>query len=243
MSLNNNMSTLALKDNSSDTSFESLDSLSVGKDWESWKQLRLSAYHGKKLIKRAYKPYHPKAKAFFLHELDNFDFEPGEKVTIVMRTLKKCFGNVINSQTIRGKRVNSKLSFIRVKGLKHFKQGKSIKDLILFPDSYWEAYKTLVDAQNKKQPISQSDHLKRRLETIPEEKDEVQDSGATKSKNQVSIVNLFRMKFEILPKIAKIIFELIIFPFIFLMIGFLIVNFTCKNAKKIAKAEQSIVNF
>ena len=53
---------------------------------------------------------------------------------------------------------------------------------------------------------------------------------------------MFRMKFEILPRIAKIIFEIIIFPFILIMAGLLIMNFTCKNAKKISKAEQSIVN-
>ena len=50
------------------------------------------------------------------------------------------------------------------------------------------------------------------------------------------------MRFEILPKITKIIFEIIIFPFILIMAGLLIMNFTCKNAKNISKADQTIVN-
>ena len=243
MSLTSTMSTLAVKDNSSETSFESLDSNLDRKDWETWEQLKLSSYHGKKLIKRAYKPYHPKVKAFFLHELDNFDFEPNEKVTIVMRTIKKVLGNVTNPQSMRGKKINSKLSFVRVKGLDHFKAGKSIKNLIEFPDSYWEAHKKLIEAQNRKQSQVQSDQLKRCLETIPEKVESVRDSRANKySKDEVSSLNIFRMKFEILPRIAKIIFEIIIFPFILIMAGLLIMNFTCKNAKKISKAEQSIVN-
>lgn len=50
------------------------------------------------------------------------------------------------------------------------------------------------------------------------------------------------MKFEILPKIVKILFELIVFPFIFILGGLLIMNFSCKNARKISKADQNIVD-
>ena len=89
MSLTSSMSILALKpDNIRDDSLESGSSMNVAV-WESWHKLKLSAHHGKKLIKKNFKPYHPKVKTFFLHDLDQFDLEPGEKVTIVIRTLKK----------------------------------------------------------------------------------------------------------------------------------------------------------
>ena len=242
MSLTSSMSTLALKpDNVRGDSLESGSSTNVAV-WESWHKLRLSAHHGKKLIKKNYKPYHPKVKTFFLHELDQFDLEPGEKVSIVMRTLKKLFGNISNSNSLRAKRVNAKLSFVRVKGLEHFKDGKSITDLIEFPDSYWAAHNNLIKAKDNKNRIS-SDQPKQRLETIQEESEKVEKSGNNRVNNeQVSKLKIFRMKFEILPRIAKIIFEIIIFPFILIMAGLLIMNFTCKNAKKISKAEQNIVN-
>ena len=242
MSLTSSMSTLALKpDKVRGDSLESGSSTNVAV-WESWHKLRLSAHHGKKLIKKNYKPYHPKVKTFFLHELDQFDLEPGEKVSIVMRTLKKLFGNISNSNSLRAKRVNAKLSFVRVKGLEHFKDGKSITDLIEFPDSYWAAHNNLIKAKDNKNRIS-SDQPKQRLETIQEESEKVEKSGNNRVNNeQVSKLKIFRMKFEILPRIAKIIFEIIIFPFILIMAGLLIMNFTCKNAKKISKAEQNIVN-
>ena len=247
MSLTSSMSTLALKHENirDDSTFESLE---IGSSpnvavWESWHKLRLTAHHGKKLIKKNFKPYHPKVKTFFLHEIDQFDLEPGEKVTIVMRTLKKLFGSISNSNSLRAKRVNAKLSFVRVKGLQHFKDGKSITDLIEFPDSYWAAYDCLIKAKdNKKQNQITSDQPKQRLETISESK-KVENSRNNRLNNeQVSKLQIFRMKFEILPRIAKIIFEIIIFPFILIMAGLLIMNFTCKNAKKISKAEQNIVN-
>ena len=137
--------------------------------------------------------------------------------------------------------MNAKLSFVRVKGLQHFKEGKSITDLIEFPDSYWAAHDNLI--KSKKQYQISSDQPKQHLETIPEESEKVEKSGMNRLKNeQVSKLKIFRMKFEILPRIAKIIFEIIIFPFILIMAGLLIMNFTCKNAKKISKAEQNIVN-
>ena len=247
MSLTSDMSTLALKPEivCDDSTFESLESGS-GRNvaiWESWDKLKLSAYHGKKLIKKNFKPYHPKVKTFFLHELDQFDLEAGEKVSIVMRTLKKLFGAIAHSNSLRAKRLNAKLSFVRVKGLQHFKDGKPITDLIEFPESYWVAHNNLIKAIDNKHSRNQSNHLQRRLETIPEESERVEKSRNNRFKNdEVSKLKFFRMKFEILPRIAKIIFEIIIFPFILIMAGLLIMNFTCKNAKKISKAEQSIVN-
>lgn len=129
-------------------------------NWESWKKLKLSSFHGKKLIKKAYRPYHPKTKAFYLHELDSFGFEPGEKITMLMRTLKKVLGNPSSPNTNKSRRINAKLSFVRVKGLKHFQEGKSVKDLVDFPDSYWTAYKTIMDAKQKKTDVTSSVELK-----------------------------------------------------------------------------------
>ena len=175
MSLTSDMSTLDLKNvnGPNESTFESMDSNSSQKVevWESWEQLRLSAYHGKKLVKKNYMPYHPKVKKFFLHEIDNFDFEPGEKVTIVMRTLKKVFGSMIHSNSSRGKRVNAKLTFIRVKALQHFQDGKSVKDLIEFPKSYWDAYKILLKAQENKRTRTSSCTLKRHFDTKPDKVD------------------------------------------------------------------------
>ena len=170
MSLTSDMSTLDLKNVSS---FESLDSNSSQKVevWESWEQVRLSNYHGKKLVKKNFMPYHPKVKKFFLHEIDNFDFEPGEKVAMIMRTLKKVFGNMTHSNSASGKRVNAKLSFIRVKALKHFQDGKSVKDLIEFPKSYWDAHKILLNAQENKRTRTPSCSLKRNFDTKPDKVD------------------------------------------------------------------------
>ena len=170
MSLTSDMSTLDLKNVSS---FESLDPNSSQKTevWESWEQVRLSNYHGKKLVKKNFMPYHPKVKKFFLHEIDNFDFEPGEKVTMIMRTLKKVFGNMAHSNSTSGKRVNAKLSFIRVKALKHFQDGKSVKDLIEFPKSYWDAHKILLNSQESKRTRTSSCSLKRHFDTKPDKVD------------------------------------------------------------------------
>lgn len=186
MSLTSDMSILAVKDLSSSTEsiIGSLDSAEdITSVWESWDKLKLSAYHGKKLMRKNYKPYHPKVKTFYLHELDSFEFEPVEKVTILMRTLKKLFGAVTNSNSIRGKRFNAKLSFVRVKGLQHFKDGKSIKDLIDFPNSYWEALKYLTKARENKQFKTRPVKVKRPLETVTEEQDDARDSRDKKVSN------------------------------------------------------------
>ena len=235
MSLTSSMSTLALKpDKVRGDSLESGSSTNVAV-WESWHKLRLSAHHGKKLIKKNFKPYHPKVRTLFLHELDQFDLEPGEKVTIVMRTLKKLFGNISNSNSLRAKRMNAKLSFVRVKGLQYFKDGKSITDLIEFPDSYWAAYDNLIKAKEKQYRIS-SDKPKQCRGTIPEESEQVEKSGNNRLNNeQVSNLKIIRMKFEILPCLAKIIFEIIIFPFILIMAGLLLMNFTIITLTKSPK--------
>ena len=146
MSITNTMANLELKK----TSMEPTPDLTNG-NWENWNRLKLSVYHGKKLAKRSFKPYHPKTRTFFLHDLDNFGFEPNEKLIIVMRTLKKVFGNS-EPNSNRAKRINNKLTFIREKGLEHFKADKNIKDLIEFPDSYWQALKAIKDGQRTKRP-------------------------------------------------------------------------------------------
>ena len=50
------------------------------------------------------------------------------------------------------------------------------------------------------------------------------------------------MTIGILTKLSKLLFELVIFPSVFIIAGLLIINFVCKNAKSISKADQSIVN-
>ena len=154
MSITNNLSNLELKKTVMEQDHDPING-----NWESWNRLKLSVYHGKKLVKRAYKPYHPKTKTFYLHELDNFGFEPNEKIVIVMRTLKKVLGNA-DTNSNRAKRINNKLSFIRVRGLEHFKAGKSIKDLIEFPDSYWQALKAIEDGQRIKKPKPKESMIK-----------------------------------------------------------------------------------
>ena len=146
--------------------------------WENWEHLKLSAYHGRKLTKRNFKPYHPRVaeKTFFLHELDNHGFEPQEKWFIIMRTFKKLFGNIANSDTSKGRKFNTKLSFLRERGKQHLFAGKPITKLIAFPDSYWEAHKQILEGKVKSSEKGEGistdpgPSIKRkRLETIPEE--------------------------------------------------------------------------
>ena len=131
-------------------SFESLEQQKGhASDWESWEHLKLSAYHGRKLTRRSYKSYHPKVeeKTFFLHQLDNYGFEPEEKLMILMRTFKKLFGSVAGANTSKGRKFNTKLTFLRERGKRHFAAGKKVTDLIAFPDSYWEAFKEITEAK------------------------------------------------------------------------------------------------
>lgn len=145
---------------------------SKAESWENWEHLKLSAYHGRKLTKRNFKPYHPRVdeKTFFLHELDNHGFEPQEKWFIVMRTFKKLFGSIANSDTSKGRKFNTKLSFLRERGKQHLLAGKPITKLIAFPDSYWEAHKQIVESKAEKVSTDPGTSAKRKkLETIPEE--------------------------------------------------------------------------
>lgn len=50
------------------------------------------------------------------------------------------------------------------------------------------------------------------------------------------------MNLGIVVKISKIVFEMIVFPSIILIAALLILNFVCKNAKKIAQSEQTLIN-
>ena len=119
-------------------------------DWESWTHLKISAFHGKKLTKKNFKPYHPKVvgKTFFLHEIDDLSLTPEEKLFITMRVFKKLFGSVVSSDTSKGRKLNTKLTFLREKGRQHFTNGKPIKELIAFPESYWQAYRDLLEAKH-----------------------------------------------------------------------------------------------
>ena len=143
-------------------------------DWESWSQLKLSAYHGKKLAKRNFRPYHPKVaeKTFFLHEIDNYELDPEEKWLIIMRTFKKLFGNFISADTAKGRKFNTKMSFLREKGKENLKAGKSIKDWISFPDSYWEEYKRVTEPkvpEDKTANDSYDSSKRPRLSSPPEQ--------------------------------------------------------------------------
>ena len=150
-------------------------------DWESWSQLKLSAYHGRKLAKRNFRPYHPKVaeKTFFIHEIDNYELEPEEKWLIVMRTFKKLFGNFISADTAKGRKFNTKMSFLRERGKANFKAGKSIKDWISFPDSYWDEYKRVTESrvpENKTADESYDLSKRPRLSSSP---DQPSSSGHT----------------------------------------------------------------
>ena len=67
-----------------------------------------------------------------------------------MRTLKKLFGNVTNFDSNKGRRLHAKLSFIRERGKQHFLDKKPITDLIEFPEAYWECYKSISRARERK---------------------------------------------------------------------------------------------
>ena len=144
---------------------------SDAENWEHWVHLKLSAYHGRKLTKRNFKPYHPKVeeRTFFLHELDKYDFEPEEKWFIVMRTFKKLFGSIASSDTSKGRKFNTKLSFLRERGKQHLLAGKPIAKLIAFPESYWEAYKQISENGAESGAVEPKRKKRQRLETIPED--------------------------------------------------------------------------
>ena len=131
-------------------------------NWENWEHLKLSSYHGRKLTRRNYKPYHPTVdeKNFFLHELDQLDFGPEEKYFIVMRTFRKLFGSVVGANSSKGRKFNAKLSFLREKGKNHFASGKKVTELISLPDSYWEGYKETMES--KKDPKEGKDTAPKR---------------------------------------------------------------------------------
>ena len=120
--------------------------------WESWEKLKLSTFHGKMLTTTRHLARGPNGEKskFFLHQLDDFDYNPDVKLFIVMRTLKRLFGNVTNFDSNKGRRLNAKLSFIRERGKQHFLDRKPITELIEFPEAYWEKYKTISRAREKK---------------------------------------------------------------------------------------------
>ena len=61
MSLSNNMANLELKNAAMEQNPDQFSG-----NWETWKRLKLSVYHGKRLAKRSFKPYHPKTKTLLV---------------------------------------------------------------------------------------------------------------------------------------------------------------------------------
>ena len=141
-----------LKVDNKNDNFEDIEKSSNKSDWENWNQLKISAFHGKKLIKRNFQPYCPKGERFFIHEIDNFGFTAEQKVFILVQTFRRLFGTSSKegSDTVKGRKHATKLTFLREKGKKYFRDGKLITDLIDFPQSYWEALEALKVARAEK---------------------------------------------------------------------------------------------
>ena len=141
-----------LKVDNKNDNFEDIEKSSNKSDWENWNQLKISAFHGKKLIKRNFQPYCPKGERFFIHEIDNFGFTAEQKVFILVQTFRRLFGTSFKegSDTVKGRKHATKLTFLREKGKKYFRDGKLITDLIDFPQSYWEALEALKVARAEK---------------------------------------------------------------------------------------------
>ena len=158
-----------LKIENENESFEEIEKASTIRDWENWDRLKLSAFHGKKLIKRNFQPYCPKGERFFLHEIDKFNFDVEKKVYIVGNTFRKLFGTTLSAESAKGRKYAMKLTFLREKGKQYFREGKLITDLIDFPQSYWEALESLKNAQAEKKSSSS----KRSKVDINKEEDEL----------------------------------------------------------------------
>ena len=155
-----------------DNKNECIEKSSNKSDWENWDRLKISAFHGKKLIKRNFQPYCPKGERFFLHEIDNFNFDAEKKVFIVGQTFRRLFGTNSfkeSSESSKGRKYATKLTFLREKGKQYFRDGKLITDLIDFPQSYWEALEALKSAQAEKKNASS----KRSKLDISKEEDEL----------------------------------------------------------------------
>ena len=160
-------------------------------DWEKWDRLKISAFHGKKLIKRNFQPYCPEGGRFFLHEIDNFDFNTEKKVYIVGQTFRKLFGTSSSADSSKGRKYAAKLSFLREKGKQYFREGKRITDLIDFPQSYWETLEALKSAKDDKHS-KRTSSSKETMDSNKEEDELLADEAPKKKRlrsNTISIKN------------------------------------------------------
>ena len=133
-----------------ENSFKELEEASKSPDWERWDRLKLSAYHGRKLVKRNFQPTDPGGERFMLHDLDSLGFNTETKLFILVQTFKRLFGNGAASDSSKGKKHGTKLTFLREKGKRYFNEGKKITDLIDFPQAYWDALEALEKAKEEK---------------------------------------------------------------------------------------------
>ena len=180
-----------LKVENKNENFENMDKMSDKSDWENWDRLKLSAFHGRKLIKRNFQPYCPKGERFFLHEIDNYDFDAEKKVFIVFQTFRRLFGTSSSADSSKGRKYATKLTFLREKGKQYFREGKSITELIDFPQSYWEALEALRNAKAEKQSKRSSSAKEKRV-TNKEEDELLADEAPSKKRlrsDSVSIKN------------------------------------------------------
>ena len=74
-----------------ESSFKELEEASKSPDWERWDRLKLSAYHGRKLVKRNFQPTHPGGERFMLHDLNSLGFNTETKLFVLVQTFKRLF--------------------------------------------------------------------------------------------------------------------------------------------------------
>ena len=184
-----------LKVDNKNENFQDIEKSSNKSDWENWDRLKISAFHGKKLIKRNFQPYcSVKGERFFLHEIDNFGFDAERKVFILVQTFRRLFGNGFKeySDTAKWRKHATKLTFLREKGKRYFREGKLITDLIDFPQSYWEALEALKAAKAEKL-AKRSSSSKEKLDINKEEDELLADETPPKKRlrsDSVSIKNI-----------------------------------------------------
>ena len=185
-----------LKVDNKNDNFGDIEKSSNKSDWENWDRLKISSFHGRKLIKRNFQPYCPKGERFFLHEIDNFGFDAEQKVFILVQTFRRLFGTTVkeDAASAKGRKHATKLTFLREKGKQYFREGKLITDLIDFPQSYWEALEALKVARAEKL-AKRSSSSKEKLDINKEEDELLADETSPVPKkrlrsNSVSIKNI-----------------------------------------------------
>ena len=144
------MADMTMNTKNNDNSFRGIEQSQNGEDWEKWDRLKLSSYHGRKLVKRNFQPYRSNGERFQIHEIDKFGLNTETKIFIIMQTFKRLFGNVATASTSKGRKYANKLTFLREKGRRYFLEGKKIEDLIELPQAYWDALEALKNAQEVK---------------------------------------------------------------------------------------------